>query len=141
VGTLEFSDQHPNSGRIAQVVDEGSAIWLYLTSPDGSQIVSDCWLQNLISAPISIQEFREKRTAPPATQEFVFHPEPGPVPSEIDFIWASDGGAVAIQFDGVTMGFIDCRCKFGFSRNLIKEGPFGFPFDPELFASLFGHSS
>ncbi|RVT87954.1 hypothetical protein [Inhella crocodyli] len=81
------------------------------------------------------------RTAPPATREFVSYPDPGPIPSNIEFIWAPDGEAVAIQFDGVTMGFVDSHCKYGFSRSLIKKGPFGSPFDPQLFASLFGHSS
>lgn len=139
MSSIEISDEHAISKRVVHLIDEGPAIWMYLTSPGGMEIASDCWVQNCIPAPASIEAFRESASAPPATIEYVKSEDPGAIPRDISFEWAANGEAVAVRFGGVTMAFIDSANKFGYSRNLTKRGPFGSPLDNQRFEFLFGH--
>ena len=142
---LALSDPHPISRRAAVVADEGESVWLYLTAPDGS-IAADCWLYNRVPAPSTealrplLAEYRARRAPPPAPAEVVGPGAHRVAPLEreaVAFTWSADGEAVAASVDGVLIGFIAPGARRGYSQHLRAAGPWGSPFDADLYGTLF----
>jgi hypothetical protein len=54
-------------------------------------------------------------------------------------LWSLDGNAVSVLIDGVPTGFLILgeRGHGGYSRHLIKEGPWGRPWNEERFRKVF----
>ena len=143
MSSLFLSEQNQNSGRFVFLADEGTAVWMYLTAPNEQTIVADCWVHNLVPAPEDLTEYRGKDSPPPATKEFAkpgsFQPLPDP--SSVQFVWAPDGESVSLFIGNVLYGFIAAGVKNGFSRFLIKSGPFGAPIDDLIYKALFPRPS
>src|SRR5262249_18698401 len=133
------SEQNLRSRRWAVVADEGDSVWLYLTAPDSERPVADCWLLNTVPAPEDLTAYREARSVPAATREFVGPHARGVVPDAgaVRFQWSVDGESVAVFVADELLGFIASGERRGFSIHLIAEGPFGRPLDQQLYASLF----
>jgi hypothetical protein len=134
-----LSNRNSCSGRFAIFEDNGIAAWLYLTDPESNKPISDCWLYNRIDAPepAKVRSFRPG--PPPASEEYTDTKAYFPVPkgSDIEFKWSADGNAVALLINKIPVGYILSSEKRGFSRNLIKQGPWGNIFDVELFKTMF----
>jgi hypothetical protein len=137
---LFLEDQHPSSRRMACIEDDGTSAWLYLTEPDSRKPVADAWVYNRIAAPPfdAIKAYRGG--PPPAAQGYASEQAlcEDPSADEWSFIWSSDGEAVAIAKDGAPVAFIVLGRKGGYSRELVKDGPWGHPWSDELFHSTFG---
>jgi hypothetical protein len=56
---------------------------------------------------------------------------------EWSFVWSTDGESVAIAKDGMPIACIVAAQKPGYSRALIKEGPWGNTWSDELVARTF----
>ena len=77
---------------------------------------------------------------PPATREFVGEHPPirQIVSSSVKLLWSDMGNSVAVLIDGVPVAFTAVRLYDSFNRYVVTPGPFGMPWDEELYAREFG---
>lgn len=129
------SGRHHGSERRAVFEDTGVAAYLYLSSPGSDTVVADAWVYNGIEAPDfeDIQDYRPD--PPPAAAGYVAAGGYLHVPTAHawSLTWAADGHSVAICADGVALAFIRGGQKPGFSRHLLRSGPWGEPWAQEIY--------
>jgi hypothetical protein len=137
---LYIDDQNEDSKRWAIVADEGDSVWLYLTEPDGTRPIADCWLLNKIPAPDDTAKYKTTKSAPAATKAYVSASALRAVPNQenLKIQWSEDGHSVTVIEAGEILGFIAAGSKYGWSKELIAEGPFGKPLNIALYLELFG---
>jgi hypothetical protein len=134
---LFVSQRHPGSRRRAIVEDDGRAAWLYLTRPDSSEPIADCWLYNRVPAPAGCEAGQDDPRVVPASH--VASPAPFPATAEpaVQLRWSEDGESVAVSIDGRLAGFIANAAGPGYSAQLRLGGAFGNVLDDDLYAALF----
>ncbi len=131
--------KHETSGRLAVLEDDGNSGWLYLTEPNTRRPVADAWVYNRIPAP-TVSEVKAHRGGPPpaaigyASDSALCE---SPREHEWTIIWTADGHSVAIAKDGVPAACIVANQNPGFSRELIKDGPWGRVWSDAEFARVF----
>jgi hypothetical protein len=137
---LFLEAEHVASGRFAVLEDDGTSAWLYLTEPDSRKPAADAWVYNRIAAPPTEAIKSYRGGPPPAAQGYASETAmcAHPAAHEWSFVWSSDGEAVAVAKDGVPVALIILGQKGGYSRELIKDGPWGHPWSDKLFRSKFG---
>lgn len=137
---LFLDSEHPASGRRAVLDDDGTSAWLYLTEPGTRKPVADAWVYNRVAAPAvdAIQSYRGG--PPPAAQGYASESAlcEAAFAQEWSFIWSTDGESVAVAKDNQPVAFIVRGQKRGYSRELVKDGPWGHPWSESLFRSTFG---
>ena len=136
---LFLENMHPVSRRLAVLDDDGTSAWLYITQPDSRKPAADAWVYNRI-APPPIEAIKSYRGGPPpAAQGYAGEDAlcEDPPSHEWSFIWSADGESVAVAKDGEAVAFIIGGEKGGYSRELMKDGPWGHPWSEELFRSKF----
>jgi hypothetical protein len=133
-----ISEQNPTSHRRAVFEDDGISGWLYLTEPESQKPIADSWIYNRVSVKESAEEYMSRGTAPPAPLSYA-GPDAEMAADESDFslLWAGDGESVALFINRSLVGFIVSGGPRGYSRNLVKEGPWGIPLDEELYRTVF----
>lgn len=137
---LFVTERHPASGRSAVLEDDGTSAWLYLTEPGTRRPAADAWVYNRVAAP-PMEAIRGYRGGPPpASREYASGSAlcDDPMAYEWSFIWAPDGEAVALARDGHPVALIVLWQKGGYSRELVKDGPWGHPWSDELFRQTLG---
>jgi hypothetical protein len=138
-----ISEQNPTSRRWAVFEDDGVSGWLYLTEPGSENPTSDCWVYNCVGVTESADKYMARGVAPPAPASYTDTNSEITVGDEsaFGFRWAEDGESVAIFINDLLMGFIISGQKRGYSRNLVKNGPWGNPLDEGLYKTVFGEAS
>lgn len=124
---LFIDAQHSLSRRFAILEDNGTSAWLYLTEPDIEKPSADAWVHNRIPAP-SKEEVKSFRGGPPpAAIGYASNTAICESPADHDwaFIWADNGNSVAVTKDGVPVACIVAAPKGSYSRELVKDGPWG----------------
>jgi hypothetical protein len=110
-----------------------------VTEPDNRTPIADAWVYNRIPAPAT-KDLKSYRGGPPpaaidyASDSALCHT---PHEHEWSFVWSTDGESVAIAKDGMPIACIVAAQKPGYSRALIKEGPWGNTWSDELVARTF----
>lgn len=136
-----LSDQHPISRRFAEFEDDGTTGYLYLTEPESRKVARDCWLYNRIPAPDPSEIKHYRGSPPPAAKGHAGPDAQLATPSEeaVSFLWSSDGNSVCAMIDGEPVGFLILGepGHGGYSRHLIKEGPWGKPWNEGRFREVF----
>jgi hypothetical protein len=133
------SGPHSVSGRCAIVDDDGDSAWLLLTDGDGSKVVADCWLYNRRHFARTELATWPRDRPPPAPDDAIDREalRSTPLLDEITFVWDTAGDAVAVSAQEEVLGFIAPGSRRGHSLFLRESGPWGAPFDGELFQRLF----
>lgn len=136
---LFLEHQHAASRRFGVLEDDGKSIWLYITEPDSRKPTGDAWVYNRIAAPPAKDIPSYRGGPPPAAEGYASTTAlcRSPEKHEWSFLWSSDGESVAILRDGEPVACIISGKKGGFSRELIKDGPWGHPWSDELFQETF----
>jgi hypothetical protein len=129
-------EQHVHSCRWAIVEEDEFSCWFYLTNSEKSP-VADCWLYNRIVTPDELDKELFHGRPPPAIKRFVGPDAEEKTGGKFTIKWASDGESVSVLKDGAILGFIVQNTARGFSRHLILEGPWGKPFDSDLYRKIF----
>jgi hypothetical protein len=138
---FHLQDRHPRSHRYAILEDNGTTLWLYLTEPDDPTVVAQTWIFNH-EQPIQSQEWPLFQASRP-----MFPPEELPAVELIfdrpevhtwSFDWSSDGEAVAVFCDARPIAMAQSARRIGFSRTVIRAGPWGVPWCARTFHDLFG---
>ncbi|QEL13939.1 hypothetical protein [Limnoglobus roseus] len=137
---LFLGEQHPVSGRRGTFEDDGNSAWLYLTEARTDRVIADAWVYNRVPPP-SLSQVASYRPAPPPAAEGYASADAlcaEPTAYEWSLQWSADGESVAVLRDGVALGLIARGGRPGFSRLLVKAGPWGQPWDEERFRSVMG---
>ncbi len=136
---LFLEHQHPSSRRFAVLEDDGTSAWLYLTEPDSRKPAGDAWVYNRIAAPPSEAIKSYRGGPPPAAQGYASDSALciAPTTHEWSFLWSSVGESVAVLMDDEPMACIVAGTKGGYSRELVKEGPWGHPWCNKLYEATF----
>jgi hypothetical protein len=137
---LFLEHQHRESGRLAVIEDDGTSAWLYLAEAYSRKPAADAWVYNRVAAPPTEAIKSYRGGPPPAAQSHASEDALCEVPSahEWSFVWSPDGESVAVAKDGEPVAFIVGGNKAGYSRELVKDGPWGHPWSEKLFRSTFG---
>ncbi len=142
---MYISEQHPSSRRFAIFEDDGTTGYLYLTAPDDAKPAGDCWVYNRFPAPEPAEIKKYRGLPPPAARGYAGPNAQRSAPPEgsVIFLWSQDGNAVSLLIDGDPNGFLIFgeAGHGGYSLHLIKEGPWGKPWDQERFREVFEHPS
>ncbi|MGE0758695.1 MAG: hypothetical protein AB7F89_14470 [Pirellulaceae bacterium] len=137
---LYREELHPLSRCVAVFEDDGTSAWLYLSHPDQSGMAGDAWVYNRIPAPTpeAIRSYRGG--PPPAAAGFAADTAQcaNPLEYQWSFRWSADGTSLALLRDGQPVAFIVAGDKQGYSRNLLRDGPWGLVFSDERFGQTFG---
>ncbi len=135
-----LSEKNSTSCRWAIFEDDKVSGWLYLTSANEKKPVGDCWIYNRIKAP-SPSEIKNYRNGPPPASSDFCDSNIFVLPTDnisIIFRWSNDGNAVALIVDNISLGYIIAGNRGGYSRNLIRNGPWGNVFDEDRYREVFG---
>lgn len=134
--------EHRESGRLAVLEDDGTCAWLYISEADSRKPIGDAWVYNRIAAPPTeaIKSYRGK--PPPVAQGYASETAlcENPRSHEWSFVWSPDGESVAVAKDGEPAAFIIGGEEGGYSRELVKDGPWGHPWSEKLFRLKFGEA-
>ena len=135
---VEFNN---DSNRYAFFEDDEISGWLYLTKPGEKKPDHDCWIYNRIPVIDPKDIINYKNGPPPASSEYAKDDSRIITPKgmNIRLLWSSDGHSIALMINDAPFGYINGYNKLGYSRNLIKPGPWGNVFDEILFNMLFQH--
>ncbi|MCU7938547.1 MAG: hypothetical protein KZQ64_15590 [gamma proteobacterium symbiont of Bathyaustriella thionipta] len=141
--TATIFETHPVSKKEARFEDLGHSAWLYLTRPNSPVVVADAWIYNRIPAPSETEIVQFKTASPPAVASYAHvNAEFTPLQSDkFELKWSPDGRSVALLINGIPFGFIPPGVPRGYSKHLIKTGPWGHKWDEELYTILFNESS
>lgn len=137
---LFLEDEHGESGLLAVLEDDGTSAWLYLSDADSRKPLADAWVYNRIAAP-STEEIEKYRGGPPPAARGYAGKDAlceDPSSHEWSFVWSANGESVAVAKDGKPLAFITSGQKRGYSRALVKDGPWGHPWSEKLYRSTFG---
>lgn len=137
---LFLENAHRESGLLAVLDDDGTSAWLYISEADTRKPLADAWVYNRIAAPPAEAIKSYRGGPPPAAQGYASEDALCEDPSshEWSFVWSSDGASVAVEKDGQPVAFIIGGQRGGYSRELVKDGPWGHPWSEELFRLTFG---
>ena len=140
---LFLDSQHSVSRRFAVFEDDGTSAWLYLTESDTRKPVADAWVYNRIPAPPTEEVHSYRGGPPPAAIGHASDMALCAIPADHEWslIWSTDGESVAIVKDGVPVACIVAAQESGYSRELIKDGPWGQTWSDELFERTFGYAA
>lgn len=140
--TTLICETNPHSNKTARLEDHGHSGWLYLTDSDNQVVVADCWVYNRIPAPKESEIVKFKTSSPPAVASYAHtHAEFTPFHSDIfELKWSPDGRSVALLINGIPFGFIPPGVQRGYSKHLIKNGPWGHKWDEKMYSILFNES-
>ena len=136
---LFFDSQHAVSRRFVVFEDNGTSAWLYLTAPETRQPIADVWVYNRIPAPSTSAISSYRGGPPPAAIGFCSDAAMCETPADFEwsFVWSDDGESVAIAKEGIPVAYVLSGHKQGFSRELIKNGPWGNTWSEDHFARCF----
>jgi hypothetical protein len=127
------------SGRHATLEDDGYSAWLYLTSQSKYEVIATCFVYSRVELP----EHRVTpfgTSAPPllirqhATSVAV---QPNVPAESLRLEFSPDGNSAVVFLRGDPWAFITYDQKHGYSKSLSVAGPFGYPWDEQLYHEHF----
>ena len=136
---LFLSARSTVSGRHAILEDDGFAVLLYLTTPTDTKPAADCFVYSVVpptdelvtpqdtgGPPILLRRFASERALQPD------------VPANSHRLeFSPDGHSVAVFIRGEPWAFIARDEPLGHSKSISAAGPFGQPWNHQLFDDLF----
>lgn len=134
-----LKEQNLISRRFCILDDDGESGWLYITEPDDRKYVADAFAYNRI-APILQSKVKEYRDGPPPiceTHASVDSQLENPNSEQFKFIWSTDGESVALLCSAEPIAMIIGAKKYGYSKGITVDGPWGHPWDQALYNKNF----
>jgi hypothetical protein len=130
---------NPKSNRSAIFEDNGVSAWLYLTRPHSLQPECDCWIYNRIAPPNPSEVKNYHGGPPPACAGYADAADTftDPAHAEMSFIWSKTGNDVAVKINGRVLSFISSQLTAGYSKLLLRDGPWGRIWKESIYSALF----
>lgn len=133
------TEQHPTSRRHATIEDDGCCAWFYLSERATTRPIADVWIYNRIEPP-PVEQIPSFRPSPPPAAAGYANKLAlllTPRRSHWTFLWSGDGNSVALFRDGEPLAMLLAGQKSGYSRLLVKDGPWGKVWDEKVFKLIF----
>ena len=131
------------SGRHVTLEDDGYSAWLYLTSQSKYEVIATAFVYSRVELP----EYRVMpfgRSGPPlllrqfgtsvAVQRSVAQ-------DSLRIQFSHDGNSAVVLLHGEPWAFVTYDQKDGYSKALSVAGPFGYPWDDQLYHEHFQSTS
>jgi hypothetical protein len=138
-----LSEQNQVSRRWGILEDDGKSAWLYITEREEESIVADAFVYNRVD-PIQKSKIREHRGGPPPICETYASTEAqmgNPVRGQFSLFWSRDGESVAVLSHSNPIAMIINTKKFGYSKAVAVDGPWGHPWDQDLYDRIFAEQA
>ena len=118
--------------------DDGISAWLYLHK--SNSVIFDAWVYNRISTPSKDYLENNRNSPPPAVQGFASETSlyNSPKDHKWSFLWSKDGMSVALLKDNIPISCIVSNLEQSYSKELIKNGPWGNTWSKEIYNANFG---
>jgi hypothetical protein len=131
--------QHATTKRWAILEDNGTSAWLYITEPDTTTPVADCFVYSCGPPEADLPATWDRKSPPPITAKFASSSVCRPDVSQdrIQLVWTSSGNAAAVLLDSIPIAFIVVGEKQGHSRAIAVDGAYGRPWNEARFAEAF----
>jgi hypothetical protein len=127
------------SGRHATLEDDGYSAWLYLTSQSEYEVIAHCFVYSRVQLPEHLV-LPFGREGPPLLihQQATSVAVQPAVPAEsLQLKFSSDGNSAVVLFRGEPWAFVTYDQQHGYSKSLSVAGPFGYPWDDQLYHEHF----
>lgn len=136
---LFISALDAGSGRNAILEDDGFSVMLYLTEPNLKKVAADCYVYSVVSPTTKLVSPNGRHGPPVLMQRYATDVAmKSHVPRHDHRLeFSSDGHSVAVIVGEEPWAFIVANKRLGYSKSVSIEGPFGHPWDEELFEALF----
>jgi len=140
---IHLASTNMHSGLQCLISSDNGAVWVYLRDPSAqSRVIGDAPLCTQ-TPPITLTAFNERYTrgeTPPLVVEYSTRRA---VKSDlgaehISIRWSEDGKSVAALIDDEPFAMILSGEKMGYSKAIAKSGPWGKPWNDDLFATGIG---
>jgi len=137
-----LDSKHAVSGRFAVLEEMGGTAWLYLTHPELPKPEKDAivYTRNKLASMEEVQAEARRGQPPPLAKEYAS--EGAIIPyarlDEFNIKWSFDGQSVAVLRNNVPLTMILADANRGYSKALSKSGPFGEPWDQQIYERVFG---
>jgi hypothetical protein len=141
--TLFVSDQNQVSKRWCILEDDGKSAWLYITEPENEKPVGDAFVYNRID-PIPKSRVKDYSEGPPPICESHASDQAqikNPNASQFSFIWSNNGESVALLSESKPIAMIINSKKDGYSKAVALHGPWGHPWDQDLYDRIFAEQA
>jgi hypothetical protein len=131
--------QHPTTKRWAILEDDGTSAWLYITDPDSTKPVADCFVYSCRPPEAELPATWDRKSPPPITTEFASSSacRTDVSQSRMQLVWTERGDAVAVLLDNIPIAFMVVGEKQGHSRAVAVDGFYGRPWNEARFAEAF----
>lgn len=136
--TYILQSHNDTSCFVAVFEDDGTSGWLYLCDDKDRAPIADVWIHNRIIAPPRSEIEKYRGSPPPAACGYsddstICH---DPDKHDWTFAWREDGNAVVIHRDGIPMAMLVASDRRGWSRNLLRNGPWGNVWDERHYCAI-----
>lgn len=133
-----LQSHNDTSSLVAIFEDDGISAWLYLCGAGNRKPIADVWIHNRIDAPPTSEIEKYRGSPPPAAFGYS---DDSTICHDLNkhewtFAWRKDGDAVAIQRDGIPMAMLVASDRRGWSRNLLRNGPWGNVWDESHYHAI-----
>jgi hypothetical protein len=127
------------SNRHATLVDDGYSAWLFLTNKSGSKVVADAFVYSRVEIPESLVKPFGENGPPLLVQQFATREalQKSVLPESLSIQFSQDGNSVAVFLRGSPWAFVIGDQERGYSKSISEAGPFGFPWDEQLYQQHF----
>ncbi|MCN4145164.1 MAG: hypothetical protein LC437_09155 [Thiohalomonas sp.] len=105
-------------------------------------VVADAWIYNRIPTPSQADIAQFKTASPPAIRTYAHaNARFAPLKSDtFELKWSPDGRSVVLLINSIPFGFIPPGIPRGYSKHLIKTGPWGHKWDEPLYQIIMNES-
>lgn len=131
---LESFDEQ--SKYVAVFEDDGTSAWLYLSHANDRKPIADVWVYNRVEAPPTSEIKNYRGGPPPAAIGFADDATICRSLGNFDwtFAWYEDGRVVVLYRDGRAVAMLDASDGSGWSRYLLRDGPWGRVWDEDRYS-------
>ena len=140
--TILAESFNAQSGRHAILACDNNSAWLYMHEPTQDEnelapVESSGFAFNLIP-PITRAEINDFRPSPPIVDEFASAIAVIENPTDCTWRmqWSSDGSAVYVSRDGFEWCALTPEFQMGLSRSVELDGPWGMPWQDDVFDKI-----
>jgi len=127
------------SARHATLEDDGYSAWLYLTSQSKYEVIADCFVYSRVELPDHLVSPVGKNGPPLLTRHYGTPAAlQRSVPAEsLRIEFSPDGNSAVVFLRDEPWTFVTYDQKHGYSKSLSVAGPFGYPWDEQLYHDHF----
>ena len=131
--------QHPISKRWAFLEDDGMSAWLYITESADPVPIASCLIYSCLEPVPSVPADWKRGVPPPLTHDYATDRalQLNAEQAKLQLGWETNGRAVVVLMDDEPVAFMLVEEKRGYSKSVLRSGPYGEPWDDDLFEETF----